>query len=413
MARPAPKAQAPDWQEPSSYHTICLQLRLITPLFGGGYEAREVDPVCIIRPATIRGHLRYWWRALYGGQYSSCSQMFEEESNLWGGASDGNKDRAGKVSLWVQQVQWGQKEITVNNFQPRGSPAKVGPEAQYLLYVFGEQKKENIPPAKGYTDVSFTLCVRLHPSLNSHKRQQVENTLKAWIALGGIGARTRRGCGALTVAQQREKWLPPADPKAREQWFSHLAPPSSNSTAVRFTSLPGTRLICGAPVAETQWMKVLHDLGSFWARFRKGHVGKGVTYTPMAGCKWQDYRGALVPFSKRKSDPISLCKPYLGLPIVYQRFKNAPFDSAVEAQDTGRMASPVILKPMALADGRICPVCAVLRAPQPRAVQIQGARVSLQVRKDDQVLHALNVTHPLAAVIVAAEQQWNSRAFTI
>ncbi len=415
MARPAPTIQAPAWQEPSLQDTLTLHLRLITPLFGGGYEAREVDPVCIIRPATIRGHLRFWWRALYGARYPSSQEMFKAESQLWGAASDAKNDLAGKVSLRVEQVRWDKSKVTVDDFKPQGRLAKVGPQAQYLLYVFQRQQTQNIPPATGYLGVQFVLNVSFHPSATPEQRQEVQNSLRAWIALGGIGARTRRGCGVLTVTQEQKKWLPPADPSARQQWFRQLLPDTGTDAPPRLTLLKGARIICAQPVGENQWKNVLHDLGSFWARFRKGHVGAGQTYTPMAGSKWQDYRGALLQFNPKGGNTISLCKPYLGLPIVYQAFKNAPYTPTIESEQTGRMASPVILKPMALADGRICATCVVLRAPQPRAVQLKppGVQVSLQVRKDDQVLRALGVSHPLAGVIVAAEQQWNTRAFTV
>ncbi|MGQ9487111.1 MAG: type III-B CRISPR module RAMP protein Cmr1 [Armatimonadota bacterium] len=414
MGRASPSAPAPQWQEPKREESITLHLKLITPLFGGGYEAREVDPVCIIRSATIRGHLRFWWRALYGGQYRSSEELFRAESALWGATAEEHKECAGKVSLRVVKVEWNQQNVTVNDFRPRGSPAKVGPEAQYLLYVFQEQKKDNIPSAKGAKDVQFTLRVTFH-DVTSEQRTQVENTLKAWIAFGGIGARTRRGCGALTVTDERQKWLPPAEPNAQKEWFAKLLPPLNQGGHPRFTLLHGASIVCGGAKDAEQAANILHELGSFWACFRKGHVGRGETYTPMAGCKWQDYRGALMMFNKRGGTAISLCKPYLGLPIVYQSFRNAPFAPTLEAQETGRMASPIILKPMALADGRICPVCAVLKAPQPRSIRIKppDKEVTLQVNSNDRVLGSLGVTHPLDAVVKAAELQWGEKAFIV
>lgn len=415
MGRTSPPSPAPQWQAPKPNEGLTIRLKVITPLFGGGYEPREVDPVCIIRPATVRGHLRFWWRALYGGQYSSSEELFQAESALWGAAAMENQNTAGKVSLRVKDVKWNNNTVTVNDFRPRGSPAKVGPEAQYLLYVFQEQKKENIPPAKGYVDVQFTLCIDFQPDVTAQQRREVENSVKAWIALGGIGARTRRGCGALTVTEERQRWLPPADLKQRKQWFDQLLPSHQQDEASRFTSLYKAVIICGGSRDAGKAKDILHDLGSFWARFRKGHVGQGQSYNPMAGSKWQDYRNTLLRFAKQGGQTISLCKPYLGLPIVYQKFNSAPYAPTLESHETGRMASPVILKPMALADGSICPLCAVLRAPQPRKIRIKppDVEVQLSVRQDDLVLKALGVTHPLAGVIRAAEQQWNAKAFVV
>ncbi len=412
MAHPVPRIEAPSWTEPTSPQSITLHLRLITPLFGGGYEPREVDPDCIIRPAAIRGHLRFWWRALYGGQYADASGLFRQEAEIWGAAATDKEPSVGKVGVRVTNVRWNEQEKTVNDFRPRGSPAKEGPRALYLLYPFQEQKNQNLPPAKGYDGVEFTLQVTFAPRVTAEQRQQVENTLKAWIAFGGVGARTRRGCGALTVTQERDKWLPPADAQKRKAWFTSLLPPGSPPQPVRFSLLSGARIVCGSP--GKNGIDILHDLGGFWASFRKGHVGSH-PYTPMSGARWDDYRQALLQFQKRHPDTIALAKPFLGLPIVYQKFKNAPYAPTIEAGETGRMASPVILKPLALADGQVCPLCVVLKAPMPQEVRLKppDTTVKLRVPENDKVLKDLQVRHPLEAVVKAAEARWNTKAFEL
>lgn len=411
MTRPVPQVEAPQWMELSPQDSITLHLRLITPLFGGGYETREVDPVCIIRPATIRGHLRFWWRALYGGRYDSPKALYEAESAIWGAAATEGRQSAGKVGIRVHHVRWNKQKKTVNHFRPRGgSPARVGPQAQYLLYPF--QGQSNQPPAEGYDGVEFTLQVTFAQGLPPEQRQQVENTLKAWIAFGGVGARTRRGCGALTVAQEQNRWLPPADVEKRKAWFSNLLPPGSPPKPVRLSVLHGARIVCGNPQGNAT--DVLYVLGSFWARFRKGHVANQ-PYSPMSGSRWKDYRQALLQFERRNPDSIALAKPFLGLPIVYQSFPSARYAPTIESAETGRMASPVILKPLALANGQVCPLCVVLWAPVPTEVHIKppDKKVRLNVPQDDPVLRDLQVRHPLEAVIKAAELLWKTKAFGI
>jgi len=66
---------------------IALQCKLITPLFGGGVKAGEVDRAMPIRPTAIRGHLRFWWRLLQG-QGIKPDELFEKECSLWGGISE-------------------------------------------------------------------------------------------------------------------------------------------------------------------------------------------------------------------------------------------------------------------------------------------------------------------------------------
>lgn len=66
---PLPRSRAgrgwPEWRE------IRVPLEVVTPILGGSYKTREVDEVEIIRPASVRGHLRFWWRALYGAHHGS------------------------------------------------------------------------------------------------------------------------------------------------------------------------------------------------------------------------------------------------------------------------------------------------------------------------------------------------------
>lgn len=65
-----------------TYITETRSYKLITPLFGGGVEAGVNDPITPIRASGIRGQLRFWWRAIRGGGYSSIEKMREEESKI-------------------------------------------------------------------------------------------------------------------------------------------------------------------------------------------------------------------------------------------------------------------------------------------------------------------------------------------
>jgi CRISPR-associated protein Cmr1 len=98
----------PEWQEPAKRETIELELRLITPMFGGGYKAREVDTVQPIRPAAIRGHLRFWWRATAGARYARVEELHKAETELWGGASKKDNPAVGKVAIRVEVKDKGQ-----------------------------------------------------------------------------------------------------------------------------------------------------------------------------------------------------------------------------------------------------------------------------------------------------------------
>lgn len=88
--------------------TEIRRYRLITPLFGGGVESGMNDPVTPIRGTSIRGQLRFWWRACRGGKYKSLKELKENENKIWGSmAIENNTMEVNPVSLYVVTISEG------------------------------------------------------------------------------------------------------------------------------------------------------------------------------------------------------------------------------------------------------------------------------------------------------------------
>ncbi|MBU4478018.1 MAG: type III-B CRISPR module RAMP protein Cmr6 [Candidatus Omnitrophica bacterium] len=56
-------------------------LELVTPAFLAGANQEKED--CHLRPATLRGHLRWWWRTMYAG-HLDIATLKELEDAIWG-----------------------------------------------------------------------------------------------------------------------------------------------------------------------------------------------------------------------------------------------------------------------------------------------------------------------------------------
>jgi len=389
----------PEWQEPAKRETIELELRLITPMFGGGYKAREVDPLLPIRPAAIRGHLRFWWRATAGARYASVADLHKAETELWGGASTKDNPAVGKVAIQVHILSAGEK-ASYSQVAPPSKP-EDGPLHGYFLFPFQEQKKQNIPAAVGRRQVSFQLRLTLDASLSEAQRAEVRTALKAWIAFGGVGARTRRGCGALTVVgANANQWLLPT--RGLAEW---LEMPRDAASDHDWTTLAGARgIVVPTASPEEAW----RELGQFWARFRKGHFAQA--YSPMSGGKWRDYRQVLCQL-RSQGNTLRLAKPFLGLPIVYQKFgEQTPFTGTLEPAQSGRMASPVILKPIALQGGKFGALVLVMHAPKPDKIRVNSEEYALAAPTKDPVLQALGANDVLDAVLKGAKQHFRQQS---
>lgn len=388
----------PQLKEPT-LDTWTLKLRTITPLFGGSAIPRQVDRENPVRAASIRGHLRFWWRATAGAHYATAEELFRAEEEIWGSA-----ERHGRVALRV--VEQSEKGlIKPSELVPNEHLDKSGPKERFFLHAFN--KKKNSPEAPGLKAVEFTLELTLN--LSESDKEHLRRALRAWIAFGGIGARTRRGVGALEVTEDSKNWLP-SSPEQLSEWFSIQAP-----RGVFHTTLAGAVICLGEarepePSDPYKGHAPWRELGRFWTRFRKGHflrnpaTGRPMAYSPMTGSKWLDHKTlqSLRPGHHR----IALVKPYLGLPIVYQRFGKS-FSGTLEASHPQgrRMASPVILKPMAFADGTVRPAVILLKGPAPTRIKVNGKAYALEVPVHDPVLKALGARDPLEAVRRAAHIQ--------
>lgn len=382
--------------------TWTLRLKTITPLFGGSATPREVDPENPVRAASVRGHLRFWWRAVAGAQYKTAEELFKAEEENWG-----STERYGRVALRVLEQAAGESKKPSDLVPDRGT-ARTGPMEKFFLHPFNPNQSEGLPEASGLVWVAFTLELDVN-RLSPEGKAQLKTALRAWIAFGGVGARTRRGVGALEALSDVSDWLP-ASPNQLNDWFT-----ASPIAEPQHTSLAGAVVYLGQPrkPSNTDPYKghvAWRELGRFWARFRKGHfvedpkTRQTMEYTPLAGGKWRDHKTLLA--LRPNQEQVALAKPYLGLPIVYQRLGNS-FSGTLEAlhPQGARMASPVILKPMAFADGSVRPAVIILNTPAPAQIRVNGKELTLRLPDNDPVLEALEAEDALEAVRKAARIQ--------
>lgn len=199
--------------------TQTRKYRLITPLFGGGVEAKKADPVKVIRETSIRGQLRFWWRAMRG--FGTLAQMKEREDEIWGNAGTQDKPCPSQVALFIKLNPNGKidKEgeskkpffMNPNNPRPEKGWEKLAYAAFSLQPTTDEIKKGlHLPMKSVCVGVEFKLEIQF---LEIH-RSEIEAALWAWETFGGIGGRTRRGFGALELLEIEEN----GETEISEKW---------------------------------------------------------------------------------------------------------------------------------------------------------------------------------------------------
>jgi CRISPR-associated protein Cmr1 len=79
---PPPRPRRPGGGPPVK--SLRVRLKTMTPILGGSSAPRELDTLEPIRAPSIRGHLRFWWRALHGHACATAAELAHRERALWG-----------------------------------------------------------------------------------------------------------------------------------------------------------------------------------------------------------------------------------------------------------------------------------------------------------------------------------------
>ena len=393
--------------------SLTLHLRTTTPIMGGGTTLRDVDRVDVIRAPTIRGHLRFWWRALYAHQYSDAKALYAAERLRFGGMSDhkGQDDQGSRcpVELHVSQVFGTDLDQTDLDYRSKGF---------YALWPAQSLRQENKPQAPRY---KAGLSFRLRLTFPETYRQEIERAARAWVLFGGYGGRTRRGLGSLRLLSleggQLEDWLPKALTAAELKRVLGVELGGDAVAATDTPSLQGARLWADTSLqdAEGAWLRALG-----WMRdFRQGIAPKGQINTRGARNPGESSTSKPGRSNWPEADKLRLitnrheprhkpmlkskrpCWPraVLGLPIVGQFIDPsdpANFELSWQDRDKrtkNRLASPVIVTSVQLlgeGDRRFVAAALWLRRGFPEGAQI-GKLNRSQAQIEPQTLAGFDV----------------------
>lgn len=207
-----PSGLTVNYQPPSGFTTLTLTYKLITPLFGGGAEPKKADPISTIRVPEIRGLLRFWWRATLVDHCSNLREISEHEADVWGSSSQPSKVKVHLVDTHYDEAG-SLPAYTVENRKPRSSD-QIVPYATFPLQPEQDELRDpSWKSEKVLKDVTFTLKIQFPKG----RAAEMENALWAWETFGGIGARTRRGFGAIRLVKRDGQDVPSPDLQSYEQ----------------------------------------------------------------------------------------------------------------------------------------------------------------------------------------------------
>lgn len=161
--------------------TITFECETITSMFLSGADSKTPE----LRPPSIKGALRFWWRAMNG--HLPLADLKKKETEIFGGGGD--KATRSNVIIKIENHRDIEQKLT---------------------------KKDNNPvPHKKYQIKSFDVNQKFNISLNIiHENiisaEKLISLFKLTIILGGFGKRVRRGMGSLKINKYKindENWM--------------------------------------------------------------------------------------------------------------------------------------------------------------------------------------------------------------
>jgi CRISPR-associated protein Cmr1 len=177
--------------------TIEASYEIVTPMFIGGGDLSEVPE---LRPPSIKGALRFWWRALQwgaclkdadGDTQAALMALHQQEGELFGLAAK-TETKNGQGAFFLKLKENSSNE-TVSNW-PRND--KAG--ADFLGY--GLIRTNITPQKKAIQKGGFTIYLVLKKkTITPQQIDQLKQVLKLWGLLGGLGSRSRRGFGSVAL----------------------------------------------------------------------------------------------------------------------------------------------------------------------------------------------------------------------
>lgn len=188
------------WPKTEHYAEKEFSLELVSPAFLAGAGQTKED--CELRGATLRGVLRWWWRAEFS-QWFNAEQLRQLESALWGSAS-----QQGALQLALEAIQVPEPKL----FSIKPSKDRSEVNQSYIAYGMNDAKKGS----RFYLDAGAKWTLRIIGNSFDfagvkHSGQTAlaiaERSLSRVCSFGGVGAKARKGYGSVNSNAQGNESL--------------------------------------------------------------------------------------------------------------------------------------------------------------------------------------------------------------
>ncbi len=231
---------------------ITFDIETITPMFLAGADQNKAE----LRAASIKGLLRFWWRALQAEP--DLGRLRKKESEIFGCSDEKIGGSSFSMRVLYEKPPIATKEKLPKRNIMVTSKGKTFPINILEYLAYGTFIREYFPA--GTTKFRLSL---------SSKKSSIDEILRAFLVFwmfGGIGSRSRNGFGSFHVNNYKETLssVGMTDYPNLIQKITKKTPPQSYPSFVA-----GTKLFKTKASFET-WDKALAEVGKIYRGIRSG-----------------------------------------------------------------------------------------------------------------------------------------------
>ncbi len=165
---------------------IVFECESVTPMFMYGADGKTPE----LRPASVKGVMRFWWRAINGNL--PLNELRDREGEIFG-----NTEKKSKVIIYpINITKTEDFKISTTPHYKKGYCSN-NDNSKGCYFKGNSCMKANQRVGKLYTFV-ITIDIKSNKYMN---KEQLKNMFIVVTTLGGFGQRSRRGFGSIQISK--------------------------------------------------------------------------------------------------------------------------------------------------------------------------------------------------------------------
>ena len=236
-------------------NSITFTCEVVTPMFLAGADGKTPE----LRPPSIKGAMRFWWRALHGDM--AIEKLKEKENKIFGGGGD-NASRS-KINIRISHFEIKKKSrlpvkrISMPLPKQEDKDGSIAGVDLFKYLSYGAERRE-------YIDVGFKFEVIF--TYRDDRISIIGDIVNPFYALsffGGLGAKSRNGFGSFKINECSNKNIQLI--VRPEEFIKSLPSESLSNSACNYTAFSKAYKLLKTEKPQGSWESCLAVIGGAYA----------------------------------------------------------------------------------------------------------------------------------------------------